>query len=307
MKKKAVKNQIVEHLSRLGDASVHQVGSTDDVLARVYHYHNTLEVMIIKQGWIEGLVGGVMGRLTEGMTLVLGNDVPHCVFRASDDSEAVIVHIPSDLLKWDEKRFPELAHGIGYIRKSKSGMVYDDISFAKRTARLAGKIASADGFLRMSLIMRLLHLLSTTPPVSTLLTDVHCANVCKEKEAAIDRAYRYLYEHFREPFSLNDIAAYAGLNNTALCRSFKKSSGCTIWQFCSRLRIEHACNLLLTTNMDVSQIAYTCGYNSYPHFCTQFKNATKMSPSAYRGKGELITAPQSASRRGCDCPRQGEE
>ena len=83
---------------------------------------------------------------------------------------------------------------------------------------------------------------------------------------------------------MSKLAAYAGQNPSALCRSFKKSSGYTIGQFCTRLRIEYACNLLLTTNMDISQIAYQSGYNSYPHFCTQFKQVMQMSPTAYRDK-----------------------
>lgn len=288
MKKKAIRNQIVEHLSRLGDASMHQVGNPDEGFAQVYHYHNTLEVIVMQKGWLEGLVGGVMGKVTEGMVVVLGDDVPHCVLRASDDSKAILVHIPSELLKWDEERFPELAHGTHYIRSSQCGMVYRDACLAHEAARLARQMAAADGFLRMSLIMRLLHVLSTTPPASTLLTAPPSVNARKEKETAIDRAYRYLYAHFRENLSLDEVAAYAGLNPSALCRSFKKSSGCTVWQFCSRLRIEYACNLLFTTHLDIAQIAYLSGYNSYPHFCAQFKNATKMSPTEYRGRGKLL-------------------
>ena len=36
--------------------------------------------------------------------------------------------------------------------------------------------------------------------------------------------------------------------------------------------------------MDISPIAYMSGYNSYPHFCTQFKRIMKMSPTPYHGK-----------------------
>ncbi|MDY5639417.1 MAG: AraC family transcriptional regulator [Parabacteroides sp.] len=39
-----------------------------------------------------------------------------------------------------------------------------------------------------------------------------------------------------------------------------------------------------TTDMDISPIAYMSGYNSYPHFCTQFKRIMKMSPTPYHGK-----------------------
>lgn len=282
MKKTAIRHQLVDHQLRLGDASTHKVGDPREKYAQEYHYHNTLEVITIKQGWIHGLVGGIIGKITEGMIVVVGNDVPHCVLRASADCKAVLVHIPSELLKWDEERFPELAHGIDYIRNSKSGIVYSDAQLARTVANLAGKIASAEGFLRISLMMRLLHILSTTPPASTLLAEQHHENVSREHESAIDRAYRYVYEHYLHDFSLPEIAAYAGMNASALCRAFKKASGYTIWQFCNRLRIEYACNLLLTTNMTTLQIAYQSGFNSYPHFSTQFKIHTHLTPSQYR-------------------------
>lgn len=282
--KKALRNQMVEHLSRLGDASIHQIGDSNDEFAQIYHYHNTLEVIVVQQGWLDGLVDGMLGKMMKGMMLVLGDDVPHCVLRASEDAKVLLVHVPSELLRWDEERFPELVHGIAYIRKSKSGMVYHDERLANEVTRLAGKIAATDGFLRISLMMRLLHVLSTTPPKATLLADRPSGNARNEKESSIDRAYRYLYKHFLENFSLDDLAAHAGIHPSALCRSFKKSSGCTIWQFCRRLRIEHACKLLLTTHLAVNQVAYMSGYNSYPHFCTQFKNAMRMSPTEYRGE-----------------------
>lgn len=286
MKKQAVRHQIVEHLSRLGDASLHKVGNSEDEFAEVYHYHNTLEVVIVRQGWVEGVVGGVMGTMTRDMIVVIGDDMPHCVLRASKNCRLLLVHVPAELLKWDEERFPELAHGVDYIRCSKSGMVYHDARLADQLARLAVKIDAAEGFMRMSLMMKLLHILSTTLPSSTILAVQQQGSTMKEKDSCVDRAYRYLYEHFRRTFSLDELAAYAGLTPSALCRSFRKASGSTIGEFCSRLRIEYACNLLLTTSLDVSQIAYQSGYSSYPHFFTQFKRAMKTTPTAYRQRSQ---------------------
>lgn len=282
MIKQPVRNRIVEHWTRLGDASVHDIGNRRDAAAQTYHYHDSVEVVIVKRGWAEGLVGELPGKLRQGMVVVLGGDVPHCVLRASDDCSLLLVHIPSDLLKWNESRFPELSHGIAFVRACKSGVVYDDAEFAAKITRLAGRIASAEGFMRMSLLMRLLHVLSTTAPTLTLKAELCNFYATREKESSVDRAYRYLYEHFREQLTLSDLASYAGLHQSALCRSFKRASGYTIGQFCTRLRMEYACNLLLTTELDVSQIAYQSGYNSYPHFCMQFRKSMNMSPSEYR-------------------------
>lgn len=286
MKKEAVRHQIVEHMTRLGDASLHRTGDPHEGFSQTYHYHNTLEVIVIKQGWIEGVVGDIVGKIGCGMVLVIGKDLPHCVLGASDDCKAILVHIPYELLQWDESRFPELSHGIDFLRKSRSGMVFDDEGFASRVVRLAGKIASADGFLRMSLLMRMLHILSTASPTSTLRAEQYHPQRLSKQESAVDRAYHYLYGHFREQLSLADIAAYSGQNPSALCCAFKKSSGYTIGQFCTRLRIEYACNLLLNTDMDIAQIAYASGFNSYPHFCTQFKATMQVSPTEYRKNAE---------------------
>ena len=286
MIKEAVRHQIVERMSRLGDASLHQTGDPHEGFSQTYHYHNTLEVIVIKQGWVEGIVGEIVGKIRCGTVLVIGKDLPHCVLNASDDCKAILVHVPSELLKWDETRFPELSHGIDFLRRSRNGMFFDDAGFADRIVRLAGKIASADGFLRMSLLMRMLHILSTASPTSTLRSEQYGQLLPNKQESAVDRAYNYLYGHFREQLSLADIAAYSGQNPSALCRAFKKSSGYTIGQFCTRLRIEYACNLLLNTDMDIAQIAYSSGFNSYPHFCTQFKTAMQMSPTEYRKNAE---------------------
>ena len=50
MIKEAVRHQIVERMSRLGDASLHQTGDPHEGFSQTYHYHNTLEVIVIKQG-----------------------------------------------------------------------------------------------------------------------------------------------------------------------------------------------------------------------------------------------------------------
>ena len=170
MKNNAVRNPVVEHLSRLGDASIHDFDDADRSFARVYHFHNTLEVIIVKQGCMEGLVAGVMGKLDQGTMVVIGDDVPHCMLRSSEDCQVLLIHIPAELFRWDGERFPELSHGMDYIRRSRCGMVYRDISFAHEVTELAEKITASDGFMRMSHIMCLLHRLSMTTPSSTLLT-----------------------------------------------------------------------------------------------------------------------------------------
>ena len=83
---------------------------------------------------------------------------------------------------------------------------------------------------------------------------------------------------------MEEVAQAANQNPTALCRSFKRVAGCTILQFLNRLRIEKACQLLQSTDMTVSQIAFQVGFNTFAHFSTQFKSRLGLSPTDFRNK-----------------------
>lgn len=278
-----IRNQIVERISRVGEASVHNIGSQQEIDAHTYHFHRSLEVIIVKAGTAEGLVGEMVGELHKGMVVLLGSEVPHRVLRASHDCSLLLVHIPSEFLKWDSTRFPELSPGLELIEAGKSGLIFDDAQFAAQLSRLAGKIAAAEGFLRLSLLLRLIHELCTIKATATIsIPQATTAN--KAAKTPIDRAFRFIYDNLTEQFSLSDVAQYAGLTESALCRAFKRTTGLTIRQLCTRLRIEYACRLLLTTDLDIAQIAYVSGFNSYPYFCAQFKAHTAQTPTLYRHK-----------------------
>lgn len=287
--KQPVRNRVVEQLSRVGSVAWREIDREPSTEAGTYHYHSTVEVVIVRLGWVEGVVGEVVGKLQQGTVLVLGSEVSHCILHASPDCTLWLVHIPCELLGWDKERFPELTHGMEFLRRCKCGVVFTCPEWADKMVRLAGRIARANGFMRMALLMQMVHSLSTVPSGRTLKAAPLRPQGNKEKETAVEKAARYLYAHFHEEVTLHTLAAYAGSNPTALCRAFKRANGTTVMQYCNRLRIEHACRLLLTTTMDMAQAAYASGFNSYPHFCTQFKKLMKVSPTEYRSKGGVYS------------------
>lgn len=59
-------------------------------------------------------------------------------------------------------------------------------------------------------------------------------------------------------------------------------------QYC---RMEHAKYLLSTTNMTVTYISHSCGYNNDVHFMRIFKKTTGMTPSEFRTKFKCIPTP----------------
>jgi AraC-like DNA-binding protein len=94
--------------------------------------------------------------------------------------------------------------------------------------------------------------------------------------------HEYVMQHFRQEISLDKVAALANMSPSAFCRYFKARANKTFTDFVSEVRIGHACRLLIEGNMNVSQLAYECGYKTISNFNRQFKEIVKESPLKYQ-------------------------
>ena len=107
-----------------------------------------------------------------------------------------------------------------------------------------------------------------------------------ERSAAVTtaRAKLYLAEHYRNgSLMLQDVAAAVGMSNSRFSTVFAQESGKTFTEYLTALRLEKAKELLRSTDMKSSQIAYEVGYNDSHYFSYLFKKNTGITPGEFRG------------------------
>jgi len=80
------------------------------------------------------------------------------------------------------------------------------------------------------------------------------------------------------------IARRSDLTSQQLTRLMKKIFGLTPSQFITRIRIAAGSRRLLETRKTVSEIANECGFCDHSAFTRAFKNATGVTPTAFRDK-----------------------
>ena len=85
-----------------------------------------------------------------------------------------------------------------------------------------------------------------------------------------------------EDISLDELAAEAQLSPFHFARMFKQSLGVPPRVYLTRLRLEKACELLETTDLPVTEIAFEVGYSSNQVLARVFLKHRRMSPSDYR-------------------------
>lgn len=83
-------------------------------------------------------------------------------------------------------------------------------------------------------------------------------------------------------WTLKAMADQCNIQRTQLGKIFQKLTNCTPMEYLSRLRLERARTLLRETDLSITEIAFTCGFNSSQYFAKIFKHATHFTPSEYR-------------------------
>jgi len=81
-----------------------------------------------------------------------------------------------------------------------------------------------------------------------------------------------------------ELARAAGTSVRGLERAFDRDYGLSPRQYLRRLRMQTACQQLVSTRSPLAQVADRCGFADQSHFNRDFKRMTGMTPRAYRLK-----------------------
>ena len=101
----------------------------------------------------------------------------------------------------------------------------------------------------------------------------------------IEKSTEYIREHFAEGnVSLNTVAEFVGLSPNHFSTVFSQETGETFIECLTRARLQKAGELLKTTSIRSSEIAYKVGYNDPHYFSYVFKKNVGLSPSEYRNR-----------------------
>ena len=82
--------------------------------------------------------------------------------------------------------------------------------------------------------------------------------------------------------SLQEFCDANHYNLSYLSRRFKQETGRTFREHVQKVRIEKCCELLSATDMTVSEIAQSVGYEDLQFFHSVFKKLLHMTPREYR-------------------------
>lgn len=92
----------------------------------------------------------------------------------------------------------------------------------------------------------------------------------------------YLAEHYRQRITLEELSARFFLSPSYLQKLFKRYTNQSPTDYLMALRIAKSKELIRTTQMSFSEIAFSVGIESYSYFIRLFKKQEGMTPKEYK-------------------------
>lgn len=99
----------------------------------------------------------------------------------------------------------------------------------------------------------------------------------------------YIYASYQNDITVEDIARAANISKSECFRCFRSMIGKKPVSFLNEYRLKKSLELLMTTDMQITEVCLACGFGHISYFGKLFREAYGMSPREYRSRGAEIT------------------
>ena len=94
--------------------------------------------------------------------------------------------------------------------------------------------------------------------------------------------HELLNDSWNENPNLQDLAQVLNLNPITISKHFPKYFGCTLGEYMRRVKINRSLSLIKSNNINLTEIAFQCGFADQSHFIRTFKNQTGFLPKQFQ-------------------------
>ncbi len=104
----------------------------------------------------------------------------------------------------------------------------------------------------------------------------------RASQQLVERIREFVANNYANTFTREQIAAELGVSPAYVSRVFRQQCGMALWDYVSEYRIARACELLKHSDLTITEVAFTVGFNDAAYFSRAFRKGTGQSPAAYR-------------------------
>ena len=249
-----------------------------------FHYHPELELILIISSSGQRYIGDHIGRFTAGDLVLMGPNLPHMYINNSkiaESAQSIVLQFLPDCLGPDFFQSEELKGVRQLLERSCAGLLFHGKTRDK-VADLLQEFAELEGFRRIALFITMLGLLAESREFRPLVSPTFSPSLAHYQGERINRVCELISKKFHEKLTQSEAARLARMSVSSFSRFFRRATNKTFQAFVNEVRIGHACQMLMGTDLTVTEICYSSGFGTVSNFNYQFLKLHKVSPREYR-------------------------
>ena len=259
-----------------------------------WHFHPELELIYFLKSTGTRYVGNSIGSFGPGELYLIGSNVPHLFRNEKEYYEQngglkavnlIVVKFEPDFLG---KSFMDLAESKNIrllFQKANRGLKFSKSITYLVHQHILGLVGS-HSLSSVIGLLTILDILSISETYKPLCAEVITNTFKKDEKERMAEIIHFLTENFDRKIELQEVADIAHMTPNSFCRFFKKRTQKSFSQYLNEIRIRHACKLLIEGELQISDICYQSGFNTFTNFNRQFKLFTQTTPSDFMKKYE---------------------
>ncbi|SAK59154.1 AraC family transcriptional regulator [Caballeronia glebae] len=271
-----------------------------------WHFHPEYEIHLITATTGKYFVGDHIGNFAPGNLVMVGSNLPHnWVSNVAGGDRVVerclVLQFHSAFVTRATEAFPEFRRMESLLDSSRWGLLFTQETGAAAEP-IMREMLGAQGMRRIALLAALFELLAQSEEPARLASDAYRADPDRYGETRINHVLSFIGKNLSQELRETELAELAGQSASAFSRYFRRHTGVPFVQYVNRLRINLACQLLMSDELSVTDICYQVGFNNLSNFNRQFLSLKQMSPTRWRAYQRLNAASAADSIEPAEVP-----
>ena len=229
------------------------------------HLHSDIEIIYLKEGKTEALIGGERYNVEAGSYIVVFPNQIHQYFNSVDDFGLVTV-ITYGVLQDYSELFSSFVPACPIVKT-------DDKSIIETYELMFNDYGSFDKEVHKGILLAVMGM---------LLSKMELKSIGRESNSSIQAIISYCMENYSRDVDISQLSHDLHMSRSYISHIFSDKLMISFRNYINALRISKAQGLLKNTDASVTEVAEEAGFESVRTFNRAFIRHTGETPSQYR-------------------------
>lgn len=198
------------------------------------------------------------------------------------DIHEITIHIDPDTFHgalMDKRAFVSIRR---MLERAQRGLAFPEAAIRILREDIINLAHSNDSFASVIRLFNLLYRLSLVDDARELSSSSFVDAREENEDERVRSTKSYIAEHYMNEIPLKELADRVCMASESFSRFFRNKTGRTPNRYIIDYRLGIAARMLLTTRLSVSEIGFSCGFNTLSHFNRLFRESKGCTPSEFR-------------------------